>query len=169
MGQNSSTRRQAGNQTFERSRRTRPGSASAVAPGRAGNPVPAPSGTILLKHIQLLATLSDDYGDIVDAAIYIKRNVIHWVGRTTDIPAELRTAEAVLFMTNRVVIPGLVCCHHHMYQVTGSPHCCTHVQRPCSHKPVSLQGLTRLRGTNESLYGWWEACLPAWCELKVIS
>ena len=30
-----------------------------------------------------------------------------------------------------------------------------------------MQGLTRLRGTNESLYGWWEACLPAWCELKV--
>lgn len=122
MGQSSSTRRQAGNQTFEGLRRTPPGSATAVATGRAGNPAPPPSGTILLKHIQLLATLSDEYGDIADAAIYIKGNVIHWVGRTTDIPAELRTANTVSSMANSVVIPGLVCCHHHMYQVTGSYH-----------------------------------------------
>ena len=122
MGQSSSTPRRSGHQTFEGLRRTPSRSATAVASGRAGNPAPPPSRTILLKHIQMLATLSHDYGDIADAAIYIKGNVIHWVGATTDIPPELRIAETVLSLTNRVVIPGLVCCHHHMYQVSGSRH-----------------------------------------------
>ncbi len=87
---------------------------------RAGNPSPPPSGTFLLKNIQMLATLNDDYGDIVDGAIYIKGNVIKWVGKTHDIPGELRIAETVMDLSNRIVIPGLVCCHHHMYQV-GMP------------------------------------------------
>ena len=72
---------------------------------------------MLLKNIQMLATLNDEYGDIADAAIYIKGNVIQWVGKTRDIPAELRIAESTLDLSNRIVIPGLVCCHHHMYQV----------------------------------------------------
>ena len=66
----------------------------------------------------MLATLSDEYGDIADAAIYVKGNVIRWVGRTVEIPPEYRIADTVMSMDNRVVIPGLVCCHHHMYQVT---------------------------------------------------
>ena len=84
---------------------------------RAGNPAPPPSGTMLLKDIQMLATLNDEYGDIADAAIYIKGNVIQWVGKTSGIPREFRIAENVVSLPDRVVIPGLVCCHHHMYQV----------------------------------------------------
>lgn len=79
-------------------------------------PANPPSGTMLLKNIQMLATLNDEYGDIADAAIYIKSNVIQWVGKTRNIPEELRKADSIVDLSNRIVIPGLVCCHHHMYQ-----------------------------------------------------
>lgn len=147
MGQSFSTERQVKPQISGSLTKTCPSPqmirATPLRTSRAGNPAPPPSGTMLLKNIQMLATLNDEYGDIADAAIYIKGNVIQWVGKTRDIPKDLRIAESTLDLSNRIVIPGLVCCHHHMYQ-----------------------GLTRLRGTDESLYGWWEACLPAWCELK---
>lgn len=105
---------------------------------RAGTPRSVPTGTLLLRHIQLLATFSRELGDIAgmtaslpskpvttlgtgccfaDAAIYVKANVIHWVGKTDELPQGLQKADVVQDMSNRVVIPGLVCCHHHMYQV----------------------------------------------------
>ena len=144
-----------------------------------------------------MATLNDEYGDIHDAAIYVQGNVIRWIGNTADIPEELQKADTVLSLPDRVVIPGLVCCHHHMYQVHVNKLlklafrfllmpllrqidrvCCSSIGQCMSSCKLSnlhgiaadytmLQGLTRLRGTNESLYGWWEACLPAWCQLKV--
>lgn len=84
---------------------------------RAGCAASVPSTSVLLKNIQTLATLSHEYGDIADAAIYVKGNVISWVGKTADLPQNLRKADIVLSLADRVVIPGLVCCHHHMYQV----------------------------------------------------
>ena len=121
MGQSFSTERQVKPQvsgsltkTCPSPQRTR---ATPLRTSRAGNPAPPPSGTMLLKNIQMLATLNDEYGDIADAAIYIKGNVIQWVGKTRDIPKDLRIAESTLDLSNRIVIPGLVCCHHHMYQV----------------------------------------------------
>ena len=121
MGQSFSTERQIKPQNCGSLTKTCPSAQRIRAPppltSRAGNAAPPPLGTMLLKNIQMLATLNDEYGDIADAAIYIKGNVIHWVGKTRDIPKELRIAESTLDLSDRIVIPGLVCCHHHMYQV----------------------------------------------------
>ena len=80
---------------------------------RAGTARPVPTGSILLKHIQLLATHSSDLGEISDAAVYIKGNVIRWVGVTAELPADSQTADLVLDMKYRVVMPGMVNTHHH--------------------------------------------------------
>ena len=81
--------------------------------GRAGTVRPVPTGTILLKHIQLLATHSADLGEISDAAVYIEGNVITWVGTTAEVPASSQKADLVLDMKHRVVMPGMVNTHHH--------------------------------------------------------
>ncbi len=81
--------------------------------GRAGTARRVPTGTILLKHIQLLATHNAELGEISDAAVYVKGNVIDWVGATGDLPADSQTADLVLDMKHRVVMPGLVNTHHH--------------------------------------------------------
>ena len=81
--------------------------------GRAGTVRPVPTGTILLKNIQLLSTHSADLGEISDAAVYVEGNVIKWVGPTADLPASSQTADLVLDMKHRVVMPGMVNTHHH--------------------------------------------------------
>ena len=81
--------------------------------GRAGTARPVATGTKLLKHIQLLATHNADLGEISDAAVYVKGNVIDWVGPAADLPAVRQTADLVLDMKHRVVMPGMVNTHHH--------------------------------------------------------
>lgn len=83
-----------------------------VAP-RAGVARAVPKTTILAKNIQKLLTLSAA-GELDDAAIYVEANVIKWVGKTSELPAELQTADEVLDLNHRVVMPGMVNTHHHM-------------------------------------------------------
>lgn len=73
-----------------------------------GTPRPVPGGTLLLRDIEVLATMNDLLGDIRDAAVFVDRNVIKWVGETEDIPPEYASADCVLSLKNRVVIPGMV-------------------------------------------------------------
>lgn len=55
-------------------------------------------------------------GDIKDAAIFVSGNEIKWVGSSADIPEEFSKADTVLSLPNRVIIPGMVNTHHHMFQ-----------------------------------------------------
>lgn len=82
---------------------------------RAGCARAVPQSTLLAKNIQRLLTLSADLGEIDDAAVYVKGNVIQWVGATADLPKEYQSADEVLDLSHRVVIPGMVNTHHHMY------------------------------------------------------
>lgn len=83
---------------------------------RAGSARPVPSRSLLVRDIQVLATLDAELGDIRDAAIYVQGNVIRWVGKSSDLPEELTAADEVISLPNRVLIPGLVNTHHHMFQ-----------------------------------------------------
>ena len=83
---------------------------------KGGQARPVPGKTTLLKDIQLLATLDSSLGDISDAAIFVDGNVIKWVGPTQDVPKDFASASEVICLPDRVVIPGLVNTHHHMFQ-----------------------------------------------------
>ncbi len=52
-----------------------------------------------------LATFTDQ-GEIDDAAVFVRGNVVEWVGRDADLPAPLSDADAVLELHDHVMIPG---------------------------------------------------------------
>lgn len=83
---------------------------------RAGQARPVPTRSLLVRDVQILATLDPELGDIRDAAIYVEGNVIVWVGTSNNIPKEYAKADETLSLPDRVLIPGLVNTHHHMFQ-----------------------------------------------------
>ena len=83
---------------------------------RAGNARPVPTRSLLVRDIKVLATLDPDLGDIHDGAIYVQGNVIRWVGSSAMLPEELSCADEIVSLPDRVLIPGLVNTHHHMFQ-----------------------------------------------------
>ena len=71
---------------------------------------------MLLQDIGHLLTLDKDKRELQDAAIYVKGTEIQWVGPTSELPEEYRTADEVLSLPNHVMMPGLVNTHHHTFQ-----------------------------------------------------
>ena len=74
---------------------------------------PIPTGSILLTHIKQLATHNAELGEISDAAVFIRGNLIEWVGHSTDLPEHLQEADVVHDLSDHVALPGLVNTHHH--------------------------------------------------------
>ncbi|BDA49398.1 5'-deoxyadenosine deaminase [Coccomyxa sp. Obi] len=109
---------------------------------RAGSSRPVPSGTLLVKDIETLATFNEELGEIKKGAIYVKGNVIEWVGKTDSIPAEYASADTIISLPDRVLIPGLVNTHHHMFQC-----------------------LTRCIAQDSKLFGWLTTLYHAWVHL----
>lgn len=102
---------------------------------RAGTSRAIAQTTLLAKNIQRLLTLNSKLGEIDDAAIYVKANIIQWVGTTADLPEEYKTADVMLDLSSRVVIPGMVNTHHHMCAGRVTRTCMWH-NAPCfSHSP----------------------------------
>lgn len=66
---------------------------------------------MLLTHATL-ATMTDGYGLIPDAAVAIDGDRIVWVGPMADLPAPLTHADAI-DCQGRLVTPGLIDCHSH--------------------------------------------------------
>ncbi|KAA6421623.1 MAG: hydroxydechloroatrazine ethylaminohydrolase [Trebouxia sp. A1-2] len=106
---------------------------------RAGQARPVPTRSLLVRDIQILATLDPELGDIRNAAIYVEGNVIKWVGASCDIPKTHATAEETISLPDRVLIPGLVNTHHHMFQC-----------------------LTRCLAQDEKLFNWLATCYGPW-------
>ena len=52
-----------------------------------------------------LATFTEQ-GELSDAAIFVRGNVIEWVGRDSELPQALSTADTVLELRDHVMIPG---------------------------------------------------------------
>jgi 8-oxoguanine deaminase len=102
---------------------------------RAGIARPVPTSTLLVKNIQRLATLNAALGEIDDGAIYVKGNVIKWVGKTAELPNDLVTADIVVSLDRHVVIPGLVNTHHHMVQALTR--CVAQVRSQCLKVQIS--------------------------------
>ena len=69
--------------------------------------------TTLLKNAALVVTMDDARRRIAGGGLYAVDNVIRQVGPSADLPP---TADRVLDAGGMVVLPGLVNCHHHLYQ-----------------------------------------------------
>ena len=61
-----------------------------------------------LQDIDTLATLNSKQEEIEDAAIFVKGNIIEWVGKTKDLPEKYQQADEIITLKDRVVIPGMV-------------------------------------------------------------
>jgi cytosine/adenosine deaminase-related metal-dependent hydrolase len=95
--------------------------------------------TLLIQHIDLIATFDDAGTRITDGAIYVVDNLIEQIGPTEALP---QTADRILDGQGLIIIPGLVNTHHHFFQT-----------------------LTRCLAQNHSLFGWLNTLYPLWCKL----
>ena len=69
--------------------------------------------TLLVKNAELLVTMDGERREIRRGGLFIEDNLIKQVGPGESLPQQ---ADVILDMTGKVVIPGLVNTHHHMYQ-----------------------------------------------------
>jgi len=93
---------------------------------------------LLIEACEVVATMDDAGAEIAGGSILIEDGTIAWVG-TGDPPAE---PDERLDGRGCVALPGLVNCHHHLYQ-----------------------SLTRVRAQGEGLFGWLVELYPVWARL----
>ena len=69
--------------------------------------------TTLLIQNAYIVTMDDRQREIPDGGLFIRDGFIEQVSATSELPS---TADAVLDLTDHLVLPGLVNTHHHFYQ-----------------------------------------------------
>ncbi|MGE5336336.1 MAG: 8-oxoguanine deaminase [Gemmatimonadota bacterium] len=99
---------------------------------------------LLLRHADVLATVNDAGDEIRDGALLIEDRRILWVGATDALDPQLADGAEVIDARGCVVLPGLVNCHHHLFQT-----------------------LTRAIATGRGLglFDWLKFLYPIWAEL----
>lgn len=99
------------------------------------------SKTLLLHHADILVTMDATRREIPDGAVFIRDGVIEAVGPSAELPSH---ADEMRDLSGRIVLPGLVNTHHHMYQ-----------------------SLTRaVPGAQDAeLFGWLQTLYPMWAGL----
>ena len=98
--------------------------------------------TLLLRNVRLLITMTDA-GDIIPAAaLFARDNVIEWLGPARDLPPACQSADRVIDASDRVVLPGLINTHHHLYQT-----------------------LTRALAPDSALFDWLKTLYPIWARM----
>jgi cytosine/adenosine deaminase-related metal-dependent hydrolase len=109
--------------------------------------------TLLVKNAAVLVTMNDRRAEIKNGALLVEDNRIIWVGPTDQVDSWLAANRPDLAQTGLtrtlnaagcVVMPGLVNCHHHLYQT-----------------------LTRTIGTGSGkiLFDWLKFLYPIWAEM----
>jgi cytosine/adenosine deaminase-related metal-dependent hydrolase len=105
--------------------------------------------TLLIEHARVLVTMDEARREIADGALYARDGVIEQVGTTAEVAAWIaadpaRAPARTISAAGCVVLPGLVNCHHHLYQT-----------------------LTRAIGTAGGmvLFDWLKSLYPVWAEL----
>jgi 8-oxoguanine deaminase len=69
--------------------------------------------TLLLRDADILVTMDAARREISGGGVFVRDNLIEQVGPSADLPV---TADAVIDARGRVVLPGLVNTHHHLFQ-----------------------------------------------------
>jgi cytosine/adenosine deaminase-related metal-dependent hydrolase len=98
--------------------------------------------TILIHHARQLITMNDAGSIIADGALFIRDNVITWLGPTADLPDAYRQADRIINARDKVMLPGLINTHHHLYQT-----------------------LTRALAPNSGLFDWLKTLYPIWARM----
>ncbi len=98
--------------------------------------------TVLVKNARLLIPMNDARQTIPNGAMFARGSVIEWVGASDAIPVEYLSAETVIDATDKVVLPGLVNTHHHLYQT-----------------------LTRALAPDSGLFNWLKTLYPIWARM----
>ncbi|MCA9992059.1 MAG: amidohydrolase family protein, partial [Anaerolineales bacterium] len=98
--------------------------------------------TILIHNARLLLTMNDDRQTIPAGAIFIRNQAIEWVGPTAACPPAYYQASRVIDASDKVVLPGLINTHHHLYQT-----------------------LTRALAPNAGLFDWLKTLYPIWARM----
>lgn len=106
--------------------------------------------TVLVKNADVLVTMNDQREEIRDGALLIEDRVVRRVGASAPIEAFSRSEPGgdaqieTIDARGCVVLPGLVNCHHHLFQT-----------------------LTRSIGTGRglALFDWLKFLYPVWAEL----
>lgn len=70
--------------------------------------------TLHIKNAHTIATFDNQFGRLSNASIFIRDNRIEWI-RPLQAGEEV-VADETIDATGMLVMPGLVNCHHHMYQ-----------------------------------------------------
>lgn len=69
--------------------------------------------TLLLKNAAVLVTMDENRREIKGGGLFVEDNVIRAVGPTAELPS---AADVVIDADGKLVLPGLVNTHHHLYQ-----------------------------------------------------
>lgn len=107
---------------------------------------------ILIEHAQQLLTMDEQRREIADGAILIKDNIIAHIASSDEMQQYIHTNNIQIVKTidakGSVVMPGLINCHHHLYQT-----------------------LTRTLGTGNglSLFDWLKKLYPIWGQMDAES
>ena len=126
---------------------------------------------LCLQDIGTLATFNKELGELQDAAIYVSGNTIRWVGATKDLPSQYSTADSVISLPDRVMIPGLVNTHHHMFQCLTRCIAQVCLLSGCACMRVAAAQEThiflQLSTQDSKLFGWLTTLYHAWGHLTV--
>ncbi len=97
--------------------------------------------SLLVKNVQLLATMDGARQEIENGGLYCENGFIKQVGLSSSLP---QTADEVLDLTGYLVLPGLINTHHHFYQT-----------------------LTRAvpAAQNANLFNWLKTLYPIWARM----
>ncbi len=101
--------------------------------------------TLLVHNARCIATGDDSRTELRDASIFVRGNLIEFVGLAADLPPHLQAdAQEVIDARHHLVTPGLINTHHHMFQ-----------------------SLTRAIPAvqNAELFGWLRGLYPIWAGL----
>ncbi len=98
--------------------------------------------SLLLKNADIIVCMDDAGRELQTGSIYCRDGMIEAVGAAEDLPD---SADRVIDMTGKIIIPGLVNTHHHLFQ-----------------------NLTRVlpAAQNATLFGWLTSLYPIWQNLR---
>lgn len=102
-----------------------------------------------IKNTDVLVTMDDQRREVINGSVLVSDNVITAVGETDQLTNLIRNqkiqVDKEIDLSGCVVLPGLINCHHHLYQT-----------------------LTRSIGTAEglSLFDWLKTLYPIWGQMN---